>query len=87
MWALCPPVGNPRRTVDDAKIASLAESIKTDGVLQNLIVEPAEGKTFRVLSGMRRFLAFYNARRPHAALDGRTPDQAYFDLLQLRTAA
>jgi hypothetical protein len=24
-----------------------------------------------------RYIAFYNARRPHAALDGRTPDQAY----------
>jgi putative transposase len=24
-----------------------------------------------------RHIAFYNARRPHAALDGRTPDQAY----------
>src|SRR5215471_6037871 len=57
LWALCPPEGNPRRTIDHAKIASLAESIKTDGVLQNLVVEPAEGKTFKVLSGMRRFLA------------------------------
>jgi ParB family chromosome partitioning protein len=57
LWALCPPEGNPRRSVDDAKIAGLAESIKTDGVLQNLIVAPAEGKTFRVVSGMRRFLA------------------------------
>jgi putative transposase len=34
-----------------------------------------------------RYLAFYNARRPHTALDGRTPDQAYFDTLPLRTAA
>jgi putative transposase len=34
-----------------------------------------------------RYLAFYNARRPHMALDGRTPDQAYFDPLPLRTAA
>ena len=33
------------------------------------------------------YIAFYNARRPHAALDGRTPDQAYFDPLPLRTAA
>jgi ParB family chromosome partitioning protein len=55
--ALCPPEGNPRRTVDDAKIASLAESIKTDGVLQNLVVEPAEGENFRVVTGSRRFLA------------------------------
>jgi ParB family chromosome partitioning protein len=55
--ALCPPKDNPRRSVDDAKIASLAESIKTDGVLQNLIVEPAEGDNFKVVSGNRRFLA------------------------------
>ena len=34
-----------------------------------------------------RYLAFYNARRPHTALDARTPDQAYFDPLPLRTAA
>jgi putative transposase len=34
-----------------------------------------------------RYLDFYNARRPHTALDGRTPDQAYFDRLLLRTAA
>jgi len=34
-----------------------------------------------------RYIAFYNAKRPHAALDGRTPDQAYFDPLPLRTAA
>jgi putative transposase len=34
-----------------------------------------------------RYVAFYNTRRPHSALDGRTPDQAYFDPLPLRTAA
>jgi putative transposase len=34
-----------------------------------------------------RYIAFYNARRPHIALDGHTPDQAYFDPLPLRTAA
>ena len=34
-----------------------------------------------------RYLAFYNGRRPHTALDRRTPDQAYFDPLPLRTAA
>ena len=34
-----------------------------------------------------RYIAFYNARRPHVALDGRAPDQAYFDPLPLRTAA
>ena len=24
------------------------------------------------------YLEFYNARRPHSALDGKTPDEAYF---------
>jgi ParB-like chromosome segregation protein Spo0J len=67
--ALCPPNDNPRRIVDDAKIANLAESIKTDGVLQNLIVEPAEGDTFRVVSGMRRFLAL-KLLEAQGAIDG-----------------
>ena len=28
-------------------------------------------------SGIARYLTFYNTRRPHSSLDGRTPDQAY----------
>jgi len=34
-----------------------------------------------------RYLNFYNGRRPHSSLDRRTPDQAYFNPLPLRTAA
>ena len=34
-----------------------------------------------------RYLRFYNGRRPHTALDRRTPDQAYFDPLPFRSAA
>jgi putative transposase len=34
-----------------------------------------------------RYLEFYNTRRPHTALDRRTPDQAYFHPLPLRMAA
>ena len=34
-----------------------------------------------------RYLEFYNARRPHTALDRRTPDQAYFDPQPRRMAA
>jgi transposase len=34
-----------------------------------------------------RYLDFYNRRRPHASLDGATPDQAYFTPLPLRLAA
>ena len=45
------------------------ESIKTDGVLQNLIVEPAEGENFRVVTGNRRFLALKLLER-QGAIDG-----------------
>ena len=35
-----------------------------------------------------RYLAFYNTRRPHSSLDGKTPDQAYFNpLLPVPVAA
>jgi putative transposase len=33
------------------------------------------------------YIEFYNGRRPHSALDGSTPDQAYFNLLPFRVAA
>jgi putative transposase len=33
------------------------------------------------------YVAFYNGRRPHAALDRRTPDNAYFNRLPLAAAA
>jgi putative transposase len=33
------------------------------------------------------YLDFYNCRRPHSGLDGRTPDQAYFTSLPSRMAA
>ena len=31
-------------------------------------------------AGIGRYIAFYNTQRPHSALDGRTPDAAYFTL-------
>jgi len=33
------------------------------------------------------YLAFYNRKRPHSSLNGRTPDQAYFGGLTLAEAA
>ncbi len=34
-----------------------------------------------------RYLAFYNERRPHSSLDGRTPDEAYFGKQETAMAA
>jgi len=47
----------------------------------------AYGGVGEARQSIARYIAFYNAKRPHVALDGRTPDQAYFDPLPLRTAA
>jgi putative transposase len=34
-----------------------------------------------------RYLTFYNRRRPHSSLDGRTPDEAYFGIKETAMAA
>ena len=38
-------------------------------------------------SAIGRYVEFYNGRRPHSALDRRTPDQAYYAPLPLCVAA
>jgi len=38
-------------------------------------------------SGLARYFQFYNTRRPHTALDRRTPDEVYFNSLPLAQAA
>jgi ParB family chromosome partitioning protein len=58
--ALQPAAANPRRKIDRKAIEGLAASIKTDGVLQNLVVSPVgKGKKerFQIVSGSRRFEA------------------------------
>ncbi len=48
---------NPRHIFDKARIKGLAASIKEDGVLQNLIVEPNGDGKYHVRTGKRRYLA------------------------------
>jgi putative transposase len=38
-------------------------------------------------ASLARYIGFYNGRRPHSSLDGKTPDQAYFNLLEPVAAA
>ena len=38
-------------------------------------------------ASLGRYLAFYNAVRPHSSLDARTPDNAYFNPLPHPVAA
>lgn len=55
--ALLAPKGNPRRALDKKALEGLAESIKKDGVLQNLVVKPEGKGAYRVIAGKRRYLA------------------------------
>jgi len=66
---LCPSKDNPRRNIDKDAIIGLAESIKIDGVLQNLVVEKCDEGRFRVISGSRRLLALKLLKR-QGVIDG-----------------
>jgi ParB family chromosome partitioning protein len=59
--ALEASAANPRRKFDRKSIEGLAASIRTDGVLHNLVVSPVKGKDknqrYQIVSGSRRFEA------------------------------
>jgi len=40
-----------------------------------------------VRAGLGKYFNFYNNRRPHSSLDGRTPDQVYYNMLSHTEAA
>lgn len=47
----------PRKSFDEASIDELAQSIKRYGILQPLVVTEADGSTFVIIAGERRFRA------------------------------
>jgi ParB family transcriptional regulator, chromosome partitioning protein len=52
-----PNARQPRQTFDQARLAELAESIRTRGVLQPIVVTPLAGGTFELIAGERRLRA------------------------------
>src|SRR5688572_12804051 len=52
-----PNARQPRRTFDQARLAELAESIRTRGVLQPIVVRPLPGGRFELVAGERRLRA------------------------------
>lgn len=50
---------NPRKTFDETSILGLSQSIKTDGLLQNLVVAKPQGRKsrYKIVSGERRYRA------------------------------
>jgi ParB family chromosome partitioning protein len=52
-----PNARQPRRMFDQARLAELAESIRTRGVLQPVVVRPLAGGSFELIAGERRLRA------------------------------
>jgi ParB family chromosome partitioning protein len=55
--ALAPGKYQPRRTMDEGKLAELAESIKAQGVIQPIVVRDLGGRRFEIIAGERRWRA------------------------------
>jgi len=55
--ALSPGKYQPRKTMDEAKLAELAESIKVQGVIQPIVVRDLGGQRFEIIAGERRWRA------------------------------
>ena len=70
------------RWVDHVFVERLWKSVKYEEVYLH-----AYDSVTQAGQGLERYFRFYNERRPHASLDGRTPDQVYFNLRPVPSAA
>jgi ParB family chromosome partitioning protein len=55
--SLKPGKYQPRTRMDEASLAELAESIKSRGVIQPIVVRPVGGEQYEILAGERRWRA------------------------------
>jgi putative transposase len=67
---------------DNVFVERLWRSVKYEEVYLHAYDSVSEAR-----ASIGRYFDFYNQRRPHASLDGATPDHAYFNPLPLRIAA
>lgn len=67
---------------DNVFVERLWRTVKYEEVYLKAYASVAEAR-----ESLARYFTFYNTRRPHQALDGMTPDQAYFTPQQLPAAA
>jgi len=54
---LLPGRFQPRKAIADEELAELAESIKSQGILQPIIVKPGKNNTYEIIAGERRWRA------------------------------
>ena len=67
---------------DNVFVERLWRSVKYEEVYLRAYDSVSEAR-----ASIGRYLAFYNERRPHSSLDGRTPDEAYFGKQETAMAA
>ena len=67
---------------DNVFVDRLWRTIKYEEVYLRAYASVSEART-----GICRYLGFYNSHHPHSSLDGKTPDQAYFNQPMLEAAA
>jgi putative transposase len=70
------------RWIDNVFVERLWRSVKYEEVYLHAYESPREAN-----AALERYFQFYNGRRPHQALDNRTPDEAYFAINEMRQAA
>jgi putative transposase len=70
------------RWVDNVFIERLWRSVKYEHVYLH-----AHESVSAARAGISKYLEFFNSRRPHSALGGRTPDTAYFTEQTMKEAA
>jgi putative transposase len=62
----------PARWMDNVFIERLWRSLKYEGVYLHAFKTGSE-----LRAGLAKWIGYYNERRPHSALAGRPPDEAY----------
>ena len=71
----------PRQRFDEAALESLAKSLKEDGMLQPVVVRPADGDRFELVAGERRWRAAQRAGLHKVlAVVREVPDDAVLEL-------
>jgi putative transposase len=70
------------RWVDNVFVERLWKSVKYEEVYLHAYDTVSQAR-----QGLESYFKFYNERRPHSSLDGKTPDTVYFNSLPIQQAA
>lgn len=70
------------RWVDNVFVERLWKSVKYEHVYLHAYDSVSQAR-----QGLESYFKFYNERRPHSSLDGKTPDGMYFNSMPLQEAA